>query len=136
MITIPAERHLVRIRRSIPHADPIEGFVLDVSESWTLLARCVDLRLDGWTAVRTADITRVKRLGGGDSMTVRVLDACWIGAPVGFGRKTLRLHEVDLDAEWHDAPRKHRLKDLTRIDCGGHYVETLREFAGAVPTPA
>ncbi|WP_455356721.1 hypothetical protein [Streptomyces sp. SYSU K217416] len=64
---------LVRVHRSIRGADRLDGLVLGTSPAWTLLAVCEDLRPDGFTAVRTPDITRVRRLGDEDSLTLRVL---------------------------------------------------------------
>ncbi|MFB7907752.1 hypothetical protein ACFC1T_15070 [Kitasatospora sp. NPDC056076] len=63
----------VRLRRSIPGADELEGFVLGTGPVWTLLAACTDHHLDGWTAVRTTDLRKVRDLGGPDTLTVRVL---------------------------------------------------------------
>ncbi|MFB7618951.1 hypothetical protein [Kitasatospora sp. NPDC056181] len=64
---------LVRLRRSLPGADRLEGFVVGTGPVWTLLANCTDHRLDGWTAVRTADLRKVRRIGGEDGLTVRAL---------------------------------------------------------------
>ncbi|MGW0551369.1 hypothetical protein [Streptomyces altiplanensis] len=64
---------LVRVHRSIRSADRIEGFVVGTTPAWTLLAPCTDVQLDGWAAVRTSDITRVRRRGDGTSLTVRAL---------------------------------------------------------------
>ncbi|MFD4658923.1 hypothetical protein ACFWP2_25205 [Kitasatospora sp. NPDC058444] len=63
----------VRLRRSVPGADRLEGFVLGTGPVWTLLAACTDHRLDGWTAVRTADLHKVGDQGGPESLTVRAL---------------------------------------------------------------
>lgn len=63
----------VRVHRAIPGADRLEGFVLGTGPVWTLLAACADHRLDGWTAVRTADLHEVHDQGGEESLTVRVL---------------------------------------------------------------
>ncbi|PBC67421.1 hypothetical protein BX265_8023 [Streptomyces sp. TLI_235] len=167
---------LVRIRRHIRGADRIEGFVVAVGPAWTLLASCTDTRLDGWTAVRTADIATVRHRGDETCLTVRALrrrgrwpvrppapevpldelpdlvaaacrgfglvalhlerhrtDTCWIGTLTEVRRKSLRLHEVDPAARWHRSPTKFRFKDITRVDFGGHYEQTLDEFAGPRP---
>ncbi|MEU3566230.1 hypothetical protein [Kitasatospora sp. NPDC006786] len=68
-----SEGRPVRLRRSIPGADRLEGFVLGTGPVWTLLATCTDHRLDGWSAVRTADLHKVRDRGGPESLTVRVL---------------------------------------------------------------
>ncbi|MFD5618912.1 hypothetical protein [Streptomyces yangpuensis] len=65
---------LVRVHRSsIRDADRLDGFVVGLGAEWTVLALCTDLRLDGWAAVRTADVTRVRRRGDEDCLTARVL---------------------------------------------------------------
>ncbi|WP_431676680.1 hypothetical protein [Kitasatospora sp. KL5] len=167
---------LIRIRRGIRGADRIEGFAVAATPGWTLLAVCTDIQLDGFAAVRTADITEVRRRGGDTCLTVRALrrrgqwpvrlpgpalpldgltglleaagrgfglvavsrerqapDACWIGAVAELRPKSLRLHEVDTDAHWHTGVSKFRFKDITRVDFGGRYERTLREFAGPRP---
>ncbi|MEV0533429.1 hypothetical protein [Kitasatospora sp. NPDC050463] len=167
---------LVRLHRSIPGADKLEGFVVAASPGWTLLANCGDHRLDGWTAVRTADLRTVRRIGDEDGLTVRVLrrrgrwpvrppegglpldglpdlveaagrafglvalhseesapDVCWVGAVTGLRPKSLRLHQVDPEAHWHDEPTKFRFDRITRVDLGTHYTAVLREFAGERP---
>ncbi|MFJ8041354.1 hypothetical protein ACIRBX_12695 [Kitasatospora sp. NPDC096147] len=167
--------HLVRIHRTIEDTEPIEGFVLATNAAWTLLTPCHDFRLDGFTAVPTPDISKVKRTGDEDSLTIRALrrrgqwptprtdvdltalpalllsastrhhlvgleterdtpGALWIGAVLRIGRKTVRLHELDPDARWHDKPSKFPLTAITRIQFAGHYEQTLHEFAG--PRPA
>ncbi|MFE4975767.1 hypothetical protein ACFRAR_27145 [Kitasatospora sp. NPDC056651] len=68
-----AEGRLVRLRRTIPGADRLEGFVLGTGPVWTLLARCADHRLDGWTAVHTHALHKVRDEGGEESLTVRSL---------------------------------------------------------------
>lgn len=167
---------LVRVHRKACGGERIEGFVVAATPGWTLLAVCDDIQLDGWAAVRTADITKVRRTGDGNSLTVRVLrsrgewpvpapgpadslhdlpalaeaacegfglvglyrerqrpEACWIGEVVGRRPKSLGLLEIDPDACWYPAATKFRLKDVTRVDFGGHYQRTLREFAGPRP---
>ncbi|MFC9331067.1 hypothetical protein [Kitasatospora sp. NPDC057015] len=169
----------VRIHRSIPDADLIDGFVVAAGACWTLLATCEDLHRDGWTALRTADITKVKRTGDARSLTVRVLarrgqwpvqppdlpledlsrdglaalagaasrrfglialhrellrpDVCWIGAVTGLRPKSLRLHEVGIEARWLPEPSRFRRRDITRIGFEGRYERTLAEFAGPLP---
>ncbi|MFJ9695760.1 hypothetical protein [Kitasatospora sp. NPDC101183] len=67
------EGRLVRLHRAIPRADRLDGFVLGSGPVWTLLAACTDHRLDGWTAVRTADLRKVRDQGGPETLTVRHL---------------------------------------------------------------
>lgn len=60
-------------RAGIRDAERLDGFVVAAHPEWTLLARCTDLRLDGWAAVRTGDVTAVRRRGDEDCLTVRAL---------------------------------------------------------------
>ncbi|MFF9049987.1 hypothetical protein ACF09Z_02360 [Streptomyces erythrochromogenes] len=66
---VPVRLH----RSSIRGADRLDGFVVAVGTEWTVLAPCTDLRLDGWEAVRTADVTKVRPRGDEDCLSVRVL---------------------------------------------------------------
>ncbi|MFE4361186.1 hypothetical protein [Kitasatospora sp. NPDC056800] len=68
-----AEGRLVRLHRTLPGADRLEGFVLGTGPVWTLLATCTDHRLDGWSAVRTAGLRKVRDRGGEEGLTVRAL---------------------------------------------------------------
>ncbi|GAA5022613.1 hypothetical protein [Kitasatospora paranensis] len=166
----------VRLHRSITGAERIDGFVVAATGAWTLLAHCPEVDLDGWTAVRTGDITKVRLHGDPTSLAVRALcrrgrwpvaapaqalaldslplllesagrdfglvtlhaegkrpDVCWIGAVVGLRRKSVRLLEVDTEARWEAEPTRFPSKHITRVDFGGRYEETLREFAGPRP---
>jgi hypothetical protein len=52
----------VRIRRQIPGADRLEGFVLAVGDRWVLLSNLGNgVRLDGFGAVRLEDIASVRK---------------------------------------------------------------------------
>ncbi|WP_316527146.1 hypothetical protein [Kitasatospora brasiliensis] len=171
-----AEGRLVRLRRTLPGADRLEGFVLGTGPVWTLLANCVDHRLDGWTAVHTCSLHKIRDRGGEESLTVRSLrgrglwpvpppraelpldehsgliaaasaayglialhaefidpDVCRVGTVTELRPRSLRLHEVDPEARWYPKPTKYRLRDITRVDLGGHYTDVLREFAGPRP---
>ncbi|MEV8322878.1 hypothetical protein [Kitasatospora sp. NPDC056731] len=79
------EGRLVRLRRTLPGADRLEGFVLGTGPVWTLLANCADHRLDGWTAVRTDSLRKVRDLGGPETLTVRALrrSGLWPVRPPG-----------------------------------------------------
>ncbi|HLL67689.1 MAG TPA: hypothetical protein VK453_18530 [Micromonosporaceae bacterium] len=66
--------HLVRISRDWPDADRIDGFVLAVSRTWTLVALLgPTVMLDGFAAVRTGDVVRVRRRAGREDFPVSVL---------------------------------------------------------------
>lgn len=61
-------------------------------------------------------------------------DICWEGKVLGIDGDTVRLLEVDLDAEWARKPRLIDLEDITRVDFGGDYESALDLVAGPVPS--
>ncbi|WP_068201991.1 hypothetical protein [Isoptericola dokdonensis] len=60
-------------------------------------------------------------------------DICYIGAVVSVDADTLRLLEVDQQAQWHRKVRPIDASDVTRIDFGGAYEEALALVAGPPP---
>ena len=52
-------------------------------------------------------------------------EVCYIGKFLGFEQRKVRLREIDTDANWHVEDSLYRLKDITRVDFGGHYEEAL-----------
>ncbi|MFF8830923.1 hypothetical protein [Streptomyces sp. NPDC015131] len=123
---------LVRLHRSIPDAERLEGFVVGTGPAWTLLAVCSDIRLDGWAAVRTPDITKVRRRGDETSLTVRALrrsgqwpvrmpdpavelddlPALVRSAGEGFGLVAVHAEHRDPDCCWIGAPVRLRRASL------------------------
>jgi hypothetical protein len=57
-------------------------------------------------------------------------NVCFIGRPVRFGRRSVRLLEISPEADWADRPTKWRFDDLTRIEFGGRYEEALMLIGG------
>ncbi|GAA4606169.1 hypothetical protein GCM10023107_75050 [Actinoplanes octamycinicus] len=56
------ERRLVRLRRRCDPADRLDGYVMRLADSWLLLAVVDDnIRLNGFAAVRSADVVAVRR---------------------------------------------------------------------------
>ena len=71
-----AEGLLVRVRRSLPDADVLDGFVVAVRTEWLALARLSDrIELDGWTLLRSADVRAVKLEPDPDCFEIRALRA-------------------------------------------------------------
>jgi hypothetical protein len=69
------DRSLVRLGRRLPKSDRLDGFVVGLGTTWVLLA-LMDLNwmaLDGFVAVRRADVTKVERRGDPLSFPARVL---------------------------------------------------------------
>jgi hypothetical protein len=66
----------VKIRRSITGSDTVDGFVVATGTTWTVLALLDGswMALDGYVALRTADITKVEHCGGPDSFVRKVLE--------------------------------------------------------------
>jgi hypothetical protein len=52
----------IRLVRSIPGADVIKAYVLDVGSKWVLMAAVDETRVDGYVAVRVRDIERIQPL--------------------------------------------------------------------------
>ncbi|MGY5125398.1 hypothetical protein [Streptomyces nigrescens] len=64
-----AEKHqFTHLVRALPGSDELEGFVVEVTPSWTVIAECNRLALDGFVALRTRDIVKVRRRGSRDLM--------------------------------------------------------------------
>lgn len=67
---------LVHVRRWIPHADRIEGFVVGVSKKWVAFQRLSDgMTFDGWVLLRLKDIQAVSTEPDPDSFEVKALKA-------------------------------------------------------------
>lgn len=69
-----ADRLLVRVRRSIPDADVLDGFVVGIGRKWVALARLSDrVELDGWTLLRLSDVHSVKITPDPECFAIRAL---------------------------------------------------------------
>lgn len=60
-------------------------------------------------------------------------DVCYIGRPVRWGRRNLRLQEVDLQGRWEREAVKQRIDQITRVDFARVYEENLALVAGPQP---
>ncbi|MBA3021924.1 hypothetical protein [Propionicimonas sp.] len=60
-------------------------------------------------------------------------DSCWIGAVRSLEADTLRLSEITVKAAWEGEPRHFDVEDITRIDIGGGYEDSLLLVAGPPP---
>jgi len=60
-------------------------------------------------------------------------DVCFIGRPVRFARRSVRLLEIDPQAEWNSKPTKWAFDELTRVEFGGRYEEVLALIGGPPP---
>lgn len=169
------EQRLLRISRTIRRSDKIDGFVVGVGQAWVLLAVLdPNIYLNGYTALRLGDVSKVKRRGGPVTFVGRALaargewppvavdvdldsvadlvrtgsnvaplvtlhveeddpDVCYVGRPVRFTNRSVRLLEITPQAEWRDRPTKWSLADVTRVDFGGRYEEALALIGGAPP---
>ncbi len=71
-----SEQLLVRIRRWIPGADVLEGFVVGLGHEWVALARLSDtIELDGWILLRLRDVRSVKITPDREAFEIRALEA-------------------------------------------------------------
>ena len=172
-----AQEHqlLVHVRRWIPDADRLEGFVVGIGNEWVTLQRLSDrIAFDGWHLLRLKDVQAVSTVPDSDCFEIKALkarklwpptspgldlddvngvlravsaatpmvsvfdefdrpDACWIGNVVSLDESKLHLLEVDTHAGWRRKPRRFDPADITRIDFGGGYEESLRLVAGYPP---
>lgn len=60
-------------------------------------------------------------------------DVCYIGRPTRWGKRTLRLQEVDPQGRWEDEVEKHRIDTITRVDFDRTYENNLAAVAGKRP---
>lgn len=72
VVSTSSEWCLVEIARSITESESITGFVVQATEAWVLIHKSEDTWLNGYTAIRTKDVTEVNDVGG-DDITVRAL---------------------------------------------------------------
>jgi hypothetical protein len=82
-----ANQLLVHVRRWIPNADRLEGFVLGIGKSWVALQRLSDrVAFDGWILLRLKDIQAVSTEPGPDCFEVKALKArgLWPPSSPGF----------------------------------------------------
>jgi hypothetical protein len=145
-----AEEHaFVRVARGIPGADDIDGFVVRSKSGWTLIAEYRDMIFDGFHAVRTADVRKVKRRGRSDP-AVRWLRLHGLWPPVGpRGRVRLRdaraviesaaecygvvgLHEESVDPEvlYVGAPVGYRTRSfgVLEVDTKARWARGPRKY--------
>src|SRR4051794_17023762 len=74
----PAQQNqlLVTVRRWIPRADRLEGFVVGIGDKWVALQRLSDrIAFDGWQLIRVKDIQAVSIDPDPDCFEVRALKA-------------------------------------------------------------
>jgi hypothetical protein len=70
------EQTLVRVIRTIRRSDKLDGFVVGVGQAWVLLALLdPNINLNGYVAVRLADVSKVEPRGGPDTFVGRALSA-------------------------------------------------------------
>jgi hypothetical protein len=60
---------------------------------------------------------------------------CVIGKVLKLSRNKLLLHTIGPDAVWDEKPSEFRLRDVTRVDFGGGYEESLHLVGGDPKQP-
>lgn len=60
-------------------------------------------------------------------------EVCHIGRIISTGKGSVSLLEIGPDAIWDEKPESYQLKEITRIDFGGGYEESLH-LVGGSPT--
>jgi hypothetical protein len=59
-------------------------------------------------------------------------DVCYIGKPVAVSRRRLRMVQIDPGAVWRRKPTKWDLDEVSRVEFGGRYEESLAALGGRV----
>ncbi len=59
-----------------------------------------------------------------------------LGKVLRIGPKRLDLHYVGRDGVWVDFVDRWKLKDITRIEFGGRYIQALEQFSDPMPAVA
>lgn len=84
-----AAQEIILVRRAIARADELEGYVVELSPDWFLLHLLDEsIFLNGYVALRVADVRRVKVIGAPDSFEARALRH--------FGQQVRRPEGIDL----------------------------------------
>lgn len=170
----------VCLRRSIPGAVRISGFVHDFGTEWVLVAVLdPEVFLDGFCALRVRDIEQIREAANSDfwvealklegswppakprrrvrldSTPDLLVDACRIsplvsiyvqhnppdvfnvGRIVELTKRSVRLLEIDSEAEWITAPTSYQFAAINRVDINGRYERALyrvgrKSFAAAL----
>jgi hypothetical protein len=74
--TAAREQARLRLSRSIRGSDKVDGFVVGLGQAWVLVAVLdPNMYLNGFAALRLADVKRVERRGGPDSFAGKALAA-------------------------------------------------------------
>jgi hypothetical protein len=77
------EKLLVRVRRWIPRADRLDGFVVGVGATWVALHHLSDrVTFDGWQLVRLTDIQAVSTNPDPDCFEMKALQARSLWPPM------------------------------------------------------
>jgi hypothetical protein len=76
------EHQAIRMVRSIPGSDRLDGYVVGLGRRWLLLARLPDVRIDGYVAVRIRDIQRMQ-VAPCNEVSSKLLRATEIWPPAG-----------------------------------------------------
>ena len=58
----------------------------------------------------------------------------WIGRLDEMRKRVVYIHEVRPDATWHPAPLGYKLKAITTVEVGTHYLQGLAAIAGTGPS--
>lgn len=56
-----------------------------------------------------------------------------IGRVLRIGKRRLHLHFIGRDGVWSDFTESWKLKDITRIEFGGRYIQALERFGEPMP---
>ena len=106
----------------------LEGRVLRARGQWP--PPVVDVGLDsGADAIRTVGARGMTSLFSEFADP----DMCWVGLLDLVDQRTARLQGIDPRGYWDREPRLYDVEDVTRLQFGGGYEESLALVAGPVP---
>src|SRR5262245_44793069 len=109
--------------------DTFVGRALAARGEWPPVA--VDVNLDS-----VADLIRTAS-DAAPLVTLHVEEydttVCFIGRPVRFGKRSVRMQEITPEATWRAQPTRWAFADVTRVEFGGRYEQALTIVGGASP---
>jgi hypothetical protein len=109
--------------------DTFVGRALAARGEWPPVAVEVDLDSVAGLIKTAADVAPLVTLHiERDDPTV-----CFIGRPIRFTSRSVRLLEITPQAEWEQSPTKWAFVDITRIEFGGRYEDALALIGGPPP---
>lgn len=119
-----ADIRKVRLVRTVAEQS-LEAKVLQVRSEWPPVAPAVDLDDVVGPLRAVLHLQEVATV----YLERAYPDMCWVGLVRSLSGGLLTLQAIDPRAEWESRPRLYDFEDITRVDLGGRYEDTLRATA-------